>query len=270
MHSHRLVGLVVKASASRVEDPGFESRLRRDFFGVESYQWLQNWHSSGCAWRYRVSTGTGRPGVSILWLGEVESLICSFYLNVAARKMTEQIRPWETLACCWDVKQQTNKLVHSLAGWCRADPTTRTGSLASGHCSLVFPPPPPPPSSFSLFSFGLGLDTDRCIESFKWSSFHWRLCSCLYRVSSLMRTVDGHCGRAIMPETGQWTFYRRVLQPGATLSVLPDSSRAVLFIPAARQPFHLSPRLCPSTAGCSLHQCLPLSSVCCFPVSPFT
>ena len=33
-----LVGLVVKASASRAEDPGFESRLRRDFFGVESYQ----------------------------------------------------------------------------------------------------------------------------------------------------------------------------------------------------------------------------------------
>ena len=35
---HRLVGLVVKASASRAECPGFESRLRRDFFGVESYQ----------------------------------------------------------------------------------------------------------------------------------------------------------------------------------------------------------------------------------------
>ena len=34
----RLVGLVVKASASRVEGPGFESRLRRDFSGVESYQ----------------------------------------------------------------------------------------------------------------------------------------------------------------------------------------------------------------------------------------
>ena len=28
----RLVGLVVKASSSRAEDPGFESRLRRDFF----------------------------------------------------------------------------------------------------------------------------------------------------------------------------------------------------------------------------------------------
>ena len=43
----RLVGLVVKASASGVEGPGFESRLRQDFFRVESYQWLKNWHSSG-------------------------------------------------------------------------------------------------------------------------------------------------------------------------------------------------------------------------------
>ena len=36
--SYRLVGLMVKASASRAEDPGFESRLHRDFSGVESYQ----------------------------------------------------------------------------------------------------------------------------------------------------------------------------------------------------------------------------------------
>ena len=35
---YHLVGLVVKASASRVEDPGFESCLHRDFAGVESYQ----------------------------------------------------------------------------------------------------------------------------------------------------------------------------------------------------------------------------------------
>ena len=34
----RLAGLVVKASVSGAEDPGFESRLRRDFFRVESYQ----------------------------------------------------------------------------------------------------------------------------------------------------------------------------------------------------------------------------------------
>ena len=36
--SDRLVGLVVKASSSRAEDLGFESRLRRDIFMVESYQ----------------------------------------------------------------------------------------------------------------------------------------------------------------------------------------------------------------------------------------
>ena len=35
---HRLVGLVVNSSAPRAEDPGFDSRLRWDFSGVESYQ----------------------------------------------------------------------------------------------------------------------------------------------------------------------------------------------------------------------------------------
>ena len=59
-----------KASASRAEDPGFKSRWRWDFFWGSS-------HTSDLkigtpvatlpgAWRYRVSTGTGRPGVSIL------------------------------------------------------------------------------------------------------------------------------------------------------------------------------------------------------------
>ena len=42
-----LAGLTVKASASGAEDPGFESFFRQDFFQVESYQWLRNWHSSG-------------------------------------------------------------------------------------------------------------------------------------------------------------------------------------------------------------------------------
>ena len=81
---------MVKASASRAEDEGFESRWRRDF--------SESSHTSDPkigipvavlpgAWRYRVSAGTGRPGVSILWLDEVESLICNFYLSVAARKI---------------------------------------------------------------------------------------------------------------------------------------------------------------------------------------
>ena len=38
-------------------------------------------------WHNRVSAGTGQPTVSILWLGEMESLICNFYLSVAARKI---------------------------------------------------------------------------------------------------------------------------------------------------------------------------------------
>ena len=65
----RLGGLVVKASASRAQDPGFESHLRRDFSGSS--------HTSDFeigtlvatlldAWRYRVSAGTGRHSVSIL------------------------------------------------------------------------------------------------------------------------------------------------------------------------------------------------------------
>ena len=79
-----------KASASRAEDPGFESRLRRDFSGSSHTSDLKIGTPVATlpgAWRYRVSTGTGRPGVSILWLGEVERLICNFYLSVAARKI---------------------------------------------------------------------------------------------------------------------------------------------------------------------------------------
>ena len=47
VESDRLIDVVVKASASRADGPGFESRLCRNFSGVESYQWLKNWHSSG-------------------------------------------------------------------------------------------------------------------------------------------------------------------------------------------------------------------------------
>ena len=67
--SYLLAGLVVKASASGAEDPGFESRLGPDFSGSS--------HTSDAkigtpvatlpgAWHYNVKAGTGRPGVSIL------------------------------------------------------------------------------------------------------------------------------------------------------------------------------------------------------------
>ena len=85
-----IVGLVVKASASRAEDPGFESRLRRDFSGVEHTSDLKLGTPVATlpgAWRYRVSARTGWPCVSILWLGEMEGWICNFDLNVTARKI---------------------------------------------------------------------------------------------------------------------------------------------------------------------------------------
>ena len=85
-----LAGLVVKASASGAEDPGLESRLSRDFSGSSHITDLKIGTPVAtlpCAWHYRVSAGTGRPRVSILWLGEVESLICNFYLSEAARKI---------------------------------------------------------------------------------------------------------------------------------------------------------------------------------------
>ena len=66
---YRLIAQVVKASARKAEGPEFESCLRWDFSGLS--------HTSDVkigtpvatlpgAWRCRVSTGTGRLGVSIL------------------------------------------------------------------------------------------------------------------------------------------------------------------------------------------------------------
>ena len=79
---------MVKASTSGAEDPGFESLLRRDFSGSSHTSDLKIGTPVATlpgAWRYRVRAGTGRPSVSMLCLGEIESWICNFYLSVAAR-----------------------------------------------------------------------------------------------------------------------------------------------------------------------------------------
>ena len=58
----RLVGLGVKESTSRAEDPGFESRLRRDFSGTSHTSDLKNdtpVATLPVAWHYMVSAGTG-------------------------------------------------------------------------------------------------------------------------------------------------------------------------------------------------------------------
>ena len=64
----RLTGLVVKVSALGT-DPGFHSRLRWDFSGSSHTSDLKivlPVATMPGAWHYRVSAGTGQPGVSIL------------------------------------------------------------------------------------------------------------------------------------------------------------------------------------------------------------
>ena len=112
--SDRLVGQVVKAYALGAQDPGFESRLWQDFSGSIHTSDLKIGTPVATlpsAWCYRVSTGTGRPGVSILWLGEVKSWICNFFLSVAARKIVwadPSLRYTSMLLGCWATNQQTN------------------------------------------------------------------------------------------------------------------------------------------------------------------
>ena len=61
---------MVKASTSRVEDPGFDSRLRRGDFSGSSHTSDLNIGTPvttlPSTWRYRISVGTGWPGVSLL------------------------------------------------------------------------------------------------------------------------------------------------------------------------------------------------------------
>ena len=64
-----LAGVVVKESASGAEDARFESRLRGDFSGSSHTSDLKIGTPAAAlpgAWHYRISAGTGRPGVSIL------------------------------------------------------------------------------------------------------------------------------------------------------------------------------------------------------------
>ena len=104
---NRLIGLVVKAPASRAADPWFDSRLWCGDFSVSS-------HSSDLKIGTPVAT---LPG-SGLGLAGPESVYCDWVrwkvwsaTSVSVWQhihFSKQIRPWDTLTCCWDVKQPTN------------------------------------------------------------------------------------------------------------------------------------------------------------------
>ena len=87
---HRLVGLVARRPPRERKIPGLNPARDGIFSGSSHISDLKIGTLVATlpgAWRYRVSTGTGRPGVSILWLGEVERWICNIYLSVVARKI---------------------------------------------------------------------------------------------------------------------------------------------------------------------------------------
>ena len=69
--------------------PGFDSSFHRGYFSRSCHTIHLKMGTPVStppgAWCYRVDSGAGCPGVSILWQGETESLICNFYLSVAAR-----------------------------------------------------------------------------------------------------------------------------------------------------------------------------------------
>ena len=60
---------MAKVSASKAEDPGFESHFQWDFYGSSHTSDLKIGTPVATlpgVWRYGVSAGTGRTGVSIL------------------------------------------------------------------------------------------------------------------------------------------------------------------------------------------------------------
>ena len=102
---------MVKASASGGEDPGFKSCLRRDISGLG----LVGPVSIYCDWvRLNVWSATS----------------VSMWQHV--KKLSEQIRRWDTLACCWDVKQPTNKQTWTQLFACWLLNVPATGECISG------------------------------------------------------------------------------------------------------------------------------------------
>ena len=83
--SDRLAGLVVRRPPRERKVPGSNPACAGIFSGLSHTSDLKIGTPVATlpdAWRYRVITGTGWPGVSIiLWLGEAERLICNFYLK---------------------------------------------------------------------------------------------------------------------------------------------------------------------------------------------
>ena len=94
---------MVKTSDSRAGGELFDSRfIHWDISGSSHTSEFKTVSPVG----YWVSAETGWPGVSMLWLDEIESLICNFYHSVEA---CATVWADPSLRSCWGVKQPRNK-----------------------------------------------------------------------------------------------------------------------------------------------------------------
>ena len=124
-------------SALRLEDREFKSWLCRVDFSESGYTSDLKIGTpvatlSGAS-HYRVSAGTDWPGVSMLWLDEVEILICNFSPSVAACTVVWAAPSLRiTQACYWDFKQLAKRKKTSM-GHQRVCPS----EVSFGHVSSL-------------------------------------------------------------------------------------------------------------------------------------
>ena len=154
------------------------------------------------AWHYRVSTWTGRPSVSILWLGEVESLICNFYLSVAACKIASAdpfLGYTNLLLGRWTTNKETNMYLQQTPSWRRA--SLQVHKHMASACLLS-------PSHFLIHMSNLwiccqsGTPSGQTIVHLVWQIFTWKILLLPYHRIFLHRAIRPLL--MLTPEKSPW------------------------------------------------------------------
>ena len=134
------------------------------------------------AWHYKVSTGTGWPGVSILWLGWIASLICNFCLSVAACTIVyaDASLRYTSMLLGHYAASNSNCTVTGRCVWnCCRRPKLAT------HYHQLNTTNPSPYSAGCLGQFEPSCRTHD-------SGFEPRLSQCIFRLGSLFLLCDRH------------------------------------------------------------------------------
>ena len=103
---HRLVGLVVKAPASRAANPAFDSCFPRESSSGSSHTSGLKIGTPAATLPDVIGSALGPVGpVSVYrdWVRSANSIPVWQHVQ-----LPEQVRPRDTPACCWDVEQPTH------------------------------------------------------------------------------------------------------------------------------------------------------------------